>query len=234
MPRSSFVLMLLGMLACAPAYAGEPRLFLSWHAPYGRPGASDRLWMDCQRMNKLDTLFMSFDPGVTTSGFTSFLATIRINALDGDTLSSLWDSPSATGLPVWMKVEWQPDSTSGCGTPFHSSGMGGASLFHARDGGRVLRIVYAVAYQDSVDVEAGQRYGLARILIRRPGVGPGCHQPVCIRWTEAVLSHIAGVSLSVTPKGMAVSLNATSGAGCAEAVATPPAKSDSLPPAPGR
>ena len=46
-------------------------------------------------------------------------------------------------------------------------------MFHARDGGRVLRIVYAVAYQDSVDVEAGQRYGLARILIRRPGVGPG-------------------------------------------------------------
>ena len=128
MPRSSFVLMLLGMLACAPAYAGEPRLFLSWHAPYGRPGASDRLWMDCQRMYKLDTLFMSFDPGVTTSGFTSFLATIRINALDGDTLSSLWDSPSATGLPVWMKVEWKPDSTSGCGTPFRASGMGGAAL----------------------------------------------------------------------------------------------------------
>jgi hypothetical protein len=185
-------------------------------------------------MNRLDTLFMAFDPGVTTSGFTGFLATIRINPLNGDTLSDLWGSPSGTGLPVWMKVEWQPDSTSGCGTPFRSGGMGGAALLHARDGGRVLRIVYAVAPQDSVDVEAGHRYGLARILVRRPGAGPGCHQPVCIRWTEAVLSHIAGVSLSVTPKGSAVSLNATSGAGCAEAVAVQPAKSDSLPRAPGR
>jgi hypothetical protein len=221
-PVAVLLVLLFTSLGSAPAHAGRAGLFLSWHTAAGAPRASESLTLACGGVPRLDTLFMSMDPGESSSGFVGFTAVLRILPLEGDTLSSLWDSPSGTGLPVWMKLEWVRDSTAGAALPFKGNGYGGASCFHTPAGGRIIRMVYAVAAEDSSDIVAGTRYGLARFILRTPGLNPGCRQPVCIEWVTSNLSRIHGRNADVV-SGSAVSLNSPAGQGCAPRGADGPA-----------
>jgi hypothetical protein len=206
MIRFWFPLLLL-LAAFGVATADEPKIFLSWHQPYGLPGATDTLTLDCGNPARTDTLFMSFDPGITSTSYLGFTAALWFQPLEGDSLESIWESPSATGLPLWMRLEFDPDSASGCPSPLLVSGAGGAAYHRTPDGGRILRMVHAVGSGDTVTVEAGRRYGMARLILRQPSRSPGCRQAVRIRWTESILSVVGGRHRRVEPVGVQVTLN---------------------------
>jgi hypothetical protein len=168
-------------------------------------------------MTRLDTLILSFDPGQNSDSFTGFTAALWVQPmLASDTLSNIWDGPSESALPMWMKYQSGPDSV--INTPFQAGGAGGAACHHTPDGGRVIRMVQAVAYADSTPVEAGKIYGLARFIIRQPAMSPGCMQPVCIEFRSSVLSTIGGRHRPVEATGVGVSLNAPAGKQCFESI----------------
>jgi hypothetical protein len=168
-------------------------------------------------MTRLDTLFLSFDPGQSSTRFVGFVAELKVRPLPGDTLGSLWEPASGTSLPMWMKIGWvapEMDERPGFPSPLRVPGSGGLAYRRAAGGEGIIRMLYAVGTGDSAFVEGGKRYGLARFVMRRPGPGPGCRQPVCIEWSSAVFSWIAGRNLTVEGKGVGVSLNPAPGKGC--------------------
>jgi len=187
------------------------RLHLTWRAPYGMPRATDTLSFACGNTTRLDTLFMSFEPTSASTSFTGFTAALWIKPLAGDSLSSIWDGIGLTDLPLWMKIDLSPDSATGCPTPLRVYGAGGAACHHTPDGDRIIRMVRAVAYADSVPLEAGKSYGLAQFLIRQPERSAGCSQPVCIQWLEANIGSLAGRFRTIRPQGVGVVLNPVPG-----------------------
>lgn len=220
------------LLTAGSAAADEPLAFLSWHAPYGSPGAADTLTLSCEGPAKPDTLYLSFDPGETNLGFTGFTAEMRIRSLDGDSLSGMWRSSTYTGLPRWMRVEFAPDSTSGCPSPFEVQGFGMAGFRRDRDpdGAGIIRMVHAVAYPDSATVKGGHRYGLARFLFRPPSNADGCRRPVCIDWSWINLASAGGRETKITESRSRVVANPAPGIDCsARPVGKPAAKPASGP-----
>ncbi len=213
--------LILLVLCAASAWADEPRLYLAWHAPYGLPGASDTLSRACGDTSRVDTLFLSFDPGRATRTFVGMTVTLKFQAQPGDSLGPLWAATGAGAPPPWMRVEWAPDSSSGCPSPWTTLGVGGHA--YRKDGGQgLMRMVYAVSLLEISRVEPGRRYGLARILLRGLPRGVlGCHQPVCVEWTAATMSYGVGQEYPVDGKDSRVSLNSPVGQVCPPAPEPP-------------
>lgn len=212
------------ILCAAPAWVGadEPRLYLSWHAPYGLPGASDTLIRACGDTSRVDTLFLSFDPGRACVTFVGMTATLRFRAQAGDSLGPQWGAPGAGPLPRWMRLEWAPDSSSGCPSPWSTRGFGFGG-YRKLEGQGVLRMVYAVPSGDTARVEPGRRYGLALLLLRGlPLEGPFCRQPVCVEWTSATMAD-GSKETPVEGRDCRVSLNSSTRQVCNPA-ADPPAE----------
>jgi hypothetical protein len=92
-----------------------------------------------------------------------------------------------------------------------------------------VRLAWAMLPNAGARVEAGKRYTLARILLRRPPAGAaGCGQTLCVEWSEATMAYGLGEEPVVTEGIRFVGIDAVAGDnGCSN---PPPAS----PPASGR
>ncbi len=201
------------------ARADEPRIYLSWGAANGLPGAASSLTRTCGDTTHVDTLYLSFDPGRSCSTFVGMTATLWFRALDGDSLGPLWRSPEVTELPDGMSVEFARDTASAYPFPWASTGTGFSGYVKPINTAGRLRILWAVIPQAGARVEAGKVYGLARLLLRRPAAGaPGCAQPVCVEWTEGTMAYRPGDEPGVSQGVRFVGINAAGGEyGCSAA-----------------
>lgn len=168
-----------------PAVAQEPRLFMSWGAPYGTAGAREWVPAPCGGAGR-DTLFLCFDPGRARTPLIAATATLRLWPAEGDTLAPHWRFPAIPPDSL-VRIELAPETVPGAERVWTAAGMGGARYRSTRDGG-TLRLIYAVRVADADTLSGGRLYALARLLFARPPSGPGCDRPLCVEWEEATLA----------------------------------------------
>ena len=194
----------------------ESRLYLSWGAPYGMPGARSNLNFTCRDTSEVDTLYLSFETGRDVPRFYVMMAYLDILPAAGDSLGAFWDFSHGGTNKGALKIQVDPDGTFPCPQPFVRSGMGIPKYDFEPAHGRLF-VAYAVRMQDPAPVLASTRYCFARLLfeLRRCSL-PGANQPVCIEWEKA--EYTPGARGDVTIARGAerfVSLNSPDGKVCA-------------------
>jgi hypothetical protein len=189
--------MALLLLASLPgaAAAGDPRMFLTWHAPYGLPGASDVLARTPGDTTAIDTLYLSFDPGRSTATFVGMTASLDLRGANpdtpGDSLSPAWNPAAGSLPPRLMRVEFPLDPPAAAPSPFLGSSYSLISYKRARLTGQ-LRLVYAVPQDAAAPVDSGKVYTFARVALRRPADPAWCRQAVCIEWAQGSFAYRMG------------------------------------------
>jgi hypothetical protein len=225
MPRPLVMTLFLLLLVpgtATSARAGEARIFLSWGAANDLPGATSRLARTCGDTSRVDTLYLSFEPGRACSTFVGITANLWFSSMDGDSLGAEWQAGEARALPRGMKLEFGRDLASGYPFPWESPGIGDYGYLRPVKTAGQLRIIYAVSSRSVARVEGGKRYGFARLLVRRPAAGaPGCEQRVCVGWTEGTLAYSTQEEVSVTEGVKYVGINAAVGEHSCDAGASP-------------
>lgn len=185
------------------------RLYLTWRAPYGQPRATENIMAPCGDSTKVDTLWMTFDPGKPAPGFLGMTGFLAIHPFPGDTLDAYWNFGEGQKVRR-LRVQLDPDSVPGMRSAWKTKGMGGFGYFHSPTLGSI-RMVQAVAMQMSGPIEPGL-YPLARVLVPRPAASSGpCSHPVCIEWQSSSIAFSEGDDPNVTRGQRFVSWNATSG-----------------------
>jgi len=187
------LLVALGFCA-APALAGTEtpgagRIFLSWHAPYGMPGASNNLSLAPGDTTREDILYLTCDPGMEAPGLIATTCVLTVRAAPGDTLGPYWGFGRGTGDPRDIRATFAPDSADALPVPWKrgAAGAGGVRYYYSRESG-TLTLVGAVGSAWADSMRPGARYMLARILFRRPPAEiAGAGRPVCVEWTKAEL-----------------------------------------------
>jgi len=202
----------------AAASAGapvEPRLYLSWGAPYGMPGARRNLDLGCADTSRVDTLYLSFETGADSEHFYAMFARISFRPAPGDTLGDFWYFGRKGVNREGLKIQFDPDGTFPCSQPWNRTGMGSPALYH-RSEGTLLDLLYAVSLPDAVPSSGRTRYCYARLLLDREQCSlAGSRQPVCIEWEQARYSIGAG-DIFITGKSEAlVSVNSPDSSVCA-------------------
>lgn len=228
-------LLIAGLILCGAAFAfadeepGAPRdstdtgtdgrIYLSWGAGYGLPGADSSFSWKGGEAGRVDTLYLSFSPGKACSTFMGMTASVWFRALDGDTLGPIWSPPGGKKLPDFMNVEFQKPQASGYAFPWNSFGIGHPAYAKTSSSAGSLRLVWAVMPDNGVKVTPGTRYALARIILTRPPAGsPGFGQPVCVEWNEASMAYRPGDEPVVASGVRFVGLNSAGGTyGCGNA-----------------
>lgn len=159
-----------------------PRIFLAWGAPFGLPGARDKLAYACGDTAATDTLYVSMDPVSVRPNFIGWLATLYFRAAPGDTLVDFWKY--TTGGPGRSPVrnEVADARTLMPGSPAwpELQAFGGGHWDHTGASAR-LRMVAAVDINKAPLLLPGRRYTLGRVIVRRPASGEdGCGRPMCV------------------------------------------------------
>lgn len=194
---------------------GEPRLYLSWNAPYGMPRAADRVVVDCLDTTRVDTLYLSFETGRDASRFYGMYARLYFHPAQGDTLGTYWHWERGWWNQGNLRVEFDPDGTFPCAQPWTRGGFGAPSYEFKPEFG-TLDLVYAVKEQDAAPISGTTRYCFGRVMLRqRKCALPGSMRPVCLEWSSARYSFGAG-DVAVTRGGERfVSVNSDDGGVCA-------------------
>ncbi len=195
---------------------GEPKLYMSWRAPYGMPGASDTLSVPYDDTTRVDTLYLSFETGRDAPHFYGIFARLYFHPPFGDTLGTYWHWGRGWWNQGNLRIEFDPDGTWPCPQAWIFRGQG-ASIFDFEQGGHSgrLDLIYAVRDSDAAPVEAGTRYCFARVMLRqKKSMLPGAHQPVCIEWAQARMSFGAGDVYVTRGPGRFVSANSPTGSVC--------------------
>lgn len=209
-----FVLPLLGAAGAPVGASEDSRLYLSWHAPYGLPGATSDLTIACGDTLAEDTLYLCCDPGTDSKTFNGFSAVLYFRAALGDTLGPYWHFGQGMKGLRRIRALFDADSSAGLAAPWPSGGFG-AINYDSSPGAGHLQMVFAVPPSLTGSVRYGQRYCLARLLFRRPPSAiSGCGQPVCIEWTKAALAFAYGYEPEVSVGDRYASLNSPDGAVC--------------------
>jgi hypothetical protein len=178
--------------AAARAHAADASpgaIYLSWRAPYGSRRAAATLPGSCRDTTVSDTLFLTVEPGKDSPTFAGFSGEIEFTPAAGETLGTYWhferDGENASGLAM----QFTPGPGFDEPAIFQSVGAGGVVYDHTPERGR-LRFVYAVDFKTAAPVVAGQRYTIARIVLkqRRRGL-TGCGAATCVRWRVASLAY---------------------------------------------
>ena len=168
---------------------GEPQLYLSWHAPYGMPGASDAITFVAGDTSRVDTLYLSFEPGRDGPTFEGMWVRLYFHPQPGDTLGPYWRYNS--GERNWgnLRIQSDPDGTFPCAQPWIRNGVG-QPLYDFDPGGSRLDFAYVVLRdEDAVPLSSRTRYCFARVLFHQNEWQlTGSDQPVCIEWKEARFS----------------------------------------------
>jgi len=190
------------------------RIHLTWHAPYGQPRASDRLFAVCGDTAAKDTLFMCFDPGRGSARFIGLRAVVQFRAAAGESLGADWQFGEGQKLRG-LEVELNPDDVPGTGRAWPASAVTAAYYRTTSASGKLFMVV-AVPSMRAPAVEPGTLYCFARVLVPRPArKSPGCDRPVCIEWALAALSYDLGDEREVKLGNRFVSWNSRDGKVCA-------------------
>ena len=208
----ALALALVVLAASRTARADEPQIYLSWHAPWGQPGATDTLSAACDS-SRSDTLWLSFDSGKPSPTFIGFNGTLIFHPPVGDTLSGWWLRDLGKPAPPQMTVAFPPRPDVPYPQPFRTIGAGGTMWDTSKSQHR-LRFIYAIPYPATAALARGV-YVAARVIIRRPPAGdPACGEPLCIEWAQAEISYDVGTERAFARSGAhaLVSLNSPDGA----------------------
>jgi hypothetical protein len=184
------VLLICSVAAAAETAAPDPgRMMLSWHAPYGMPGATSNLTLAPGDTTAEDTLFLTCVPAMDIRGFIAMTSLLRFRAAAGDSLPPYWRFGHRLDLP---NVNVQSAHVAGerYNVPWRkgSSGVSNAS-FDTLGAGGFMVVIVAVGSTQADSMRAGVPYVLARVLFRRPAAGiAGASRPVCVEWQYAKLN----------------------------------------------
>jgi hypothetical protein len=203
----------------------ESRLYLSWGAPYGMPGARADVAFACRDTSAVDTLYLSFETGRDLPRFYAMIGYLNILPAAGDSLGTFWDYSSEGGNRGGIKMEGDPDGTFPCPQPFLRQGVS-VPYCEFRPSKERVFFAYAVRLVDPGPVRADTRYCFARLLFTQKHCQlPGADQPVCIEWEKVEYS--PGPKAQYITRGLErfVSVNARGAAVCA------PHRSSGKPPA---
>ena len=220
LPLLALVLILLGV-SNTVARAGKPQLYLSWHAPFGSPRASETLSMASGDTTAADTLYLSFDPGHYDSTFLALDATITVRCAEGDTLSSFWHWGSLGQVqlgPRHARVEFNDTGTWPAPSPWRAVGIGQSAYDWTRQSARV-RLMYGIAVQQGAPLDSGTIYTIARLVVRHPAARiTNATQPLCFEWTGSTFAYSNLLPEESVHYGdhRWVSLNSRGGAICRE------------------
>ena len=167
-----------------------PRLFATWHAPHGMPGATSNLMTPCGDTTQVDTLFLSFAAGRYTRTFIRVDAALLFYPQQGDTLLPFWffkrDWPNAGN----KLIDFESQSAVIGTVPWPNGGAGHVSYDHRSGRGR-LDLVFVGDRGGAGSLTPSEEYVLARVRIRHRRTDlAGCSQPVCIELAEAQLKFI--------------------------------------------
>jgi len=198
----------------------EPRIFLSWNAPFGTPGATATLTAACPDSAAYDTLYLSFDPGRTSPDFRGVSATLYFHAAEGAALDDYWKRAGGgiNGSP--LRILFDSDPERDFVTLASDRGTGAPSYDFVSGSGR-LRFIYAGPMGSIPVLEGGKRYGLARILVRRPAAGTsGCGVPMCVEWFSARLAYGTSEEKDTNRGERWAALNSPDGAVCGQVQGT--------------
>jgi hypothetical protein len=193
----------------------DARLYLTWHAPFGQPGATDQLMAACGDTTAKDTLYMCFDPGRDAEHFQSFTATVYFWAATGDTLDPHLSFGEGRDIKR-LQVQFAPDSVAGAQPAWPTSAFAAAGYNATAGSGKLRMIAAGPKGSGGWPLEAGSPYVAARLLVPRPSVkGRACDRPICIEWAFALLGY-GDKSLPEIHSGQRfVSWNSPGGKACA-------------------
>jgi hypothetical protein len=207
----------LAMSAFAPGAraSDQTQFYLSWHAPFGAPGATTDLSEACGDTTREDTLCITCDVGTDAPNLDGFTSTLLFHAQIGDTLGAHWRFGRGHQDLRNVRALWSTDSTLEQLPPWKGlPGFGGLDYDYSSGTG-TLRILFAVPMGRSQPIKYGDRVCLARLLIRRPPSGvPECGRPLCIEWTTGTLALLPGYEPKTTRGARFVTLNSPGGAPC--------------------
>ena len=200
----------------APARANEDmQLYLTWHAPYGAPGATTDLsgaWGDSTRE---DTLYMSFDLGTDAESFNGFMATLLLHPAIGDTLEQHWRFGHGMDNLKGVRPLWSIDSIPGARVPWRGLRHLAAIHYDYTSGLGTLKMTFAIPAGASRSFKYGERFCIGRLLFQRPSAGDlGARHPICIEWATSTLSLWFGYYPEVTSGERFVTWNAPDGRAC--------------------
>ena len=194
------------------AHDDDPQIYLSWHAPWGQPGATDTLSAPCDS-SRSDTLWLSFDPGKQSPTFLGTNGTLIFHPRLGATLSSWWQRDLNKPVPPQINVAFPPRPDIKYPQPFKSQG-GGGTMWDTLKSQTRLRYIYVIPYPVAAPLGRGI-YAVARVIIQRPPPSAqGCGDPLCIEWTEAEITFDVGAERAFVRSGphRFVTLNSPDGA----------------------
>lgn len=226
--RATLTLIALAALVttAAPAWAKDPLVYLSWGAPWGQPGARTNLTVTGDT-TRVDTLYLSFDPGDNAPAFVGFTAWLKFHPPAGDTLGAFWHFGRTESNPMALRIEFDV-APYGKMSPWGGAGMGMPSYEHTSQDG-TLRFVYAVPANLGVELKGGSIYSPARIYIshRRAHLS-GHDRPLCIEWGQTEFAVSPNLSADVIGGGSPMATwNSPDGKVCEPFKGAAPAKPDS-------
>src|SRR5262245_46365280 len=223
---AGFVLCALAVGWCAPPVARavqiapadttrleNARIYLSWHAPYGQPGATDQLVSACGDTTAKDTLYMSIDTGSDADKFQSFTATIYFWSAPGDSLDPHWlfgEGQQIHGL----QIEYAPPDIPGVEPAWPASAYAASGFSNSKASGK-LRMIAAGPDGQGWPLKGGQTYVAARLLVPRPPAkSRSCERPVCIEGSLALFGLGSGKLPEIHTGQRFVSWNSKGGKVC--------------------
>ena len=181
----------------------DSRIHLTWRDAYGQPRAADNIAMKCDTTLE-DTLFLTMESAKDSPTFNGFTATLYFHAPQGDSLAPAW-RVSELQNPVWLEVVFDTDRNAAVPAPWQRGQGLNTWKYDSTPGSGRLRLVFGTGKTGSV--KKGNRYVLARVLIRHPAKGPRCEQPLCIEWNVSTLSFDYGDDEDVNRGARFVSVN---------------------------
>ena len=204
--------LLVLLLPAVVARADEPAVYLTWHAPWGEPRATDTLSTNCDSTGT-DTLWLALNPGLTSPTMLGVSVTLLFHAAPGETLSSVWRKSFIEEKPRLLLIDADPNPGLGYPQMFRTNGVGAGSLDMIGHVGR-LNINYATPAPEAIGITP-RLYVIARVTVKRPGPRDSrCGEPICIDWSELELGISASDDRRLRAHGphRFVSLNSPGGA----------------------
>lgn len=205
----------------AHAAANDPRVHLSWRAPYGSPRATPSIPAACPGSKQGDTLYVTLEPAQDESTFVGAGGEIVVWATPGDTLGQFWDmgrgGVNHGGLTAFFQCG---DGLPGpC--PWSGQGTGFLAWDRTSRAGRI-RFGEVVGMQDGRPLHKGERYVLGRIVFagKLPGLA-GCDRPACLELRKCEFVFGPRRDLFPEPIGQVRVLRGASVAGCSIPLWTP-------------
>jgi hypothetical protein len=179
----------------------RPQAFLTWHAPYGMPGASDRLVTTCDDTLTVDTMFVSFRTYQNRPAVLAMSTSLLFHPAEGDTLGPFWHFKRGWENEGNLLIDFDRVAIPVVETAWDAMGVGHVTYDHRSGRGR-LDFEFRLPTENRKPLIGGNTYVCARVRIRhrRPTLG-GCGQPVCIELTGLQLKLATSREIEIDPSG---------------------------------